>query len=420
MLLTIKSLVVAACLSTAVQANPLLRRQGLSFDYGGETVRGVNLGGWFVLEPWITPSLFTGSYVDEYTFTQTVGQATAQSILNQHWATWITQKDFTEIAAVGLNHVRIPIGYWAVTPLPGDPYVQGQLEYLDQAIGWARLAGIKVLIDLHGAPGSQNGFDNSGRLGDIDWLTGDTYSQTLTAIQALANRYAGDTDVVTAIELLNEPAGWDLDLDTVKQFYYSGWGNVRNANAYTAVVIHDAFQPLTFWDGFMSSGFNDVILDTHIYQIFSDDQVAMKPCEHVQNACSNSAPLAGSNLWTIVGEWTGAQTDCAKWLNGFDKGARYDGSFAGSTASYGDCQTKYEGTVDGLLEVDKTNLAYFIEAQLDAYESRSGWIFWTWKTESAPEWHFQNLTKAGLIPQPLTSRKFPSQCATSACYIPGN
>lgn len=133
-------------------------------------------------------------------------------------------------------------------------------------------------------------------------MTGDTYSQTLTAIQDLANRYAGDTDVVTAIELLNEPAGWDLDLDTMKQFYYSGWGNIRNANTYTAVVIHDAFQSLNYWDGFMTSGFNDVILDTHIYQIFSDDQVAMKPCEHVQNACSNSAPLSGSDLWTIVGE----------------------------------------------------------------------------------------------------------------------
>lgn len=71
-------------------------------------------------------------------------------MLNEHWATWITQEDFNEIAAVGLNHVRIPIGYWAISPLAGEPYVQGQLAYLDQAIGWAREAGIKVLIDLHG------------------------------------------------------------------------------------------------------------------------------------------------------------------------------------------------------------------------------------------------------------------------------
>lgn len=34
------------------------RGDGLKFNFGGEKVRGVNLGGWFVLEPWITPSIF--------------------------------------------------------------------------------------------------------------------------------------------------------------------------------------------------------------------------------------------------------------------------------------------------------------------------------------------------------------------------
>lgn len=49
-----------------------------------------------------------------------------------------------------MNHVRIPIGYWAVMPQAGEPYVQGQLEVLDQAIVWARDAGLKVIVDLHG------------------------------------------------------------------------------------------------------------------------------------------------------------------------------------------------------------------------------------------------------------------------------
>ena len=34
------------------------RDDTLKFDFGGEKIRGVNLGGWFVLEPWITPSIF--------------------------------------------------------------------------------------------------------------------------------------------------------------------------------------------------------------------------------------------------------------------------------------------------------------------------------------------------------------------------
>ena len=118
-------------------------------------MKGVNLGGWFVLEPWITPSIFSewadsNTVVDEYTYTQTLGKDEASSRLTNHWQTWITQDDFNQIAAAGLNHVRIPIGYWALAPLDGDPYVQGQLPILDQAIGWARSAGLKVLLDLHG------------------------------------------------------------------------------------------------------------------------------------------------------------------------------------------------------------------------------------------------------------------------------
>jgi glucan 1,3-beta-glucosidase len=155
-------------------------------------VRGVNLGGWLVLEQWITPSTFdqwaNGSgVVDEYTYFQALGQSEATSRLTQHWNTWITQAAFQSIAAAGLNHVRIPIGYWALNPLPSDPYIQGQLPILDNVIGWARQAVLKVILDLHGgmfrghfhtnttsanpysAPGSQNGPDNSGRYGHVDW-----------------------------------------------------------------------------------------------------------------------------------------------------------------------------------------------------------------------------------------------------------
>jgi hypothetical protein len=56
-----------------------------------------------------------------------------------------------------LNHVRIPIGYWAYDVVPGEPFIQGQQAYLLKAIGWAAKYNLKVIIDLHGAPGSQNG-----------------------------------------------------------------------------------------------------------------------------------------------------------------------------------------------------------------------------------------------------------------------
>jgi glucan 1,3-beta-glucosidase len=63
-----------------------------------------------------------------------------------------------------LNHVRIPIGYWAFEVGPGEPYISGQLPYLQKAVTWAGSYGIKVIVDLHGAPGSQNGWVLSSNL----------------------------------------------------------------------------------------------------------------------------------------------------------------------------------------------------------------------------------------------------------------
>ncbi|KAI4253219.1 MAG: hypothetical protein LQ352_003819 [Teloschistes flavicans] len=389
-------------------------KRAVAFNYNSQKVRGVNLGGWFVLEPWITPSIFdewstSQTVVDEYTYTQTLGKSEASSRLSNHWNTWITQDDFNGIAQAGLNHVRIPIGYWAVAPVDGDPYVQGQLDVLDKAIDWARGAGLKVMLDLHGAPGSQNGFDNSGRYGPVAWQQGNTVSQTLTALENLANRYRGDTDVVTTIELLNEPLGSSLDLAGLQDFYSKGYQTVKSASSDFAVTFHDAFQDFsTYWTSF-GSGDSDLMIDTHQYQIFSPGEVGRSPSEHVSTACGLGPKLASTNKWIVVGEWTGAQTDCAKWLNGLGKGARYDGTFPDSTYT-GSCDGKYTGTVSNLSSNDKDNLRSYVEAQLDAYEQHTGWFFWTWKTESAPEWHLKDLIAGGLFPQPLDSRQHPGQC----------
>lgn len=60
----------------------------------------------------------------------------------------------------------------------------------------------------------------------------------------------------------------------------------------------------------------------------------------------------------------------------------------------------------------KENTRRYVEAQLDAFEMRGGWIIWCYKTESSLEWDAQRLMFNGLFPQPLTDRKYPNQCGT--------
>lgn len=68
----------------------------------------------------------------------------------------ITEQDMSKIASLGLNTVRIPIGYWACD-IVDEPYVQGQVVHLKNALRWAKTYDIDVMVDLHGLPGSQNG-----------------------------------------------------------------------------------------------------------------------------------------------------------------------------------------------------------------------------------------------------------------------
>ena len=113
---------------------------------------------------------------------------------------------------------------------PGEPYIQGQLPYLDKAVDWAGSYGLKVIIDLHGVPGSQNGFDNSGkRINYPTWHTqSGAVARTNAIIKTLASKFANDQNVVPIIAPLNEPAGFYSEMmGTIKQYWYDSYGNVR-------------------------------------------------------------------------------------------------------------------------------------------------------------------------------------------------
>jgi hypothetical protein len=210
------------------------------------------------------------------------------------WVSPLVLPDLISPAA-GLNHVRIPIGFWAYDVSGGEPYIQGAADHLDQAIGWARNHNLKVLIDLHGAPGSQNGYDNSGKRGNAEWNTdSNNVLRTKLVIQSLAQKYSDPSywQVVTMLGLLNEPATYlnsDL-LATTRQYWYDAYGAARYPWAASgsasksglALVIHDGFQPISTFNNYMTEpNFEDVFLDTHNYQVFSNEENARDWPTHI-------------------------------------------------------------------------------------------------------------------------------------------
>jgi glucan 1,3-beta-glucosidase len=311
--------------------------------------------------------------------------------------------------------VRIPVGFWAYYDF-GGPYTFGAAPYLDKAVGWARNTGLKVIIDLHAAPQSQNGFDHSGHKQPTPgWGQNDSIPQTHAVLKILDEKYANwkAQDVVIAIEVLNEPfLSGGLDRNMVQQFYRDAFYNLRLISD-TPMMMHDGFLDPKWLNWFLSPEDNNaqgVVVDHHEYQIFSPDLVSLTTTEHRTLACNAIYTYAHSDKWNIIGEWSGAMTDCAPHLNGFRTGNRYEGSASGASW-IGSCWGKSGKVKDWSWEW-KDNVRQYIETQIEVFEGRSnGWVFWNFKTEGwAGEWDLFQLLDEGVFPQPLTKQKFGKYC----------
>lgn len=442
---------------------PELHKRDQSDFSGNSTVRikGISIGGWLTTEPYITPSLYDTAFnivsettggnatniVDEYTLSQALGYDRARDLLAEHFNTWITEDDFRQISEDGFNLVRIPIGYWAWktdsasnTYLGSitfeDPYVSDglQLRYLDNALGWAPKYGLDVWIDLHGAPDTQNGFDNSGQrdlFNELNWLKSETSRDLTMAIwESIFETYLSRnvTNSVVGIEIMNEPLSPRLDEYSMKEYYYKAFelykqGNINSDN--TTFVIHDAFKEIGHWNLYLNPDYNNVtaqyanfsnitfqassiLVDHHHYEVFTEFQLHNNQSSRITDIM-NYAESVSSELSfhpALIGEFSAALTDCALWINGVGIGARYDGSYyrtTNFTTDYdpvGQCQSQLP--VSNWTDEFKDHVRQFVEVQLATYTEKSnGWIFWNWKTENATEWDYLRLKENGLFPTPL-------------------
>lgn len=94
-------LLLACLIASLAQARPLPAEQVVKAQTALPYLRGVNIGGWLVLEPFLTPELFEANgAVDQWTFDQTPGSA---DTLRHHWDTYCTESDIKKLASYGVN-----------------------------------------------------------------------------------------------------------------------------------------------------------------------------------------------------------------------------------------------------------------------------------------------------------------------------
>lgn len=267
---------------------------------------GVNLGGWLVLEPWITPDIMTNPEIkDEFTFCQ---KTSAQELTNFRDA-YITEVDIAWLATKGVRLVRLPVGYW----LFGDhkPFMSTK-KYVDALFGWAQKYDIKVLIDLHGAPGSQNGEMHSGKMGQTEWHTRQEYiDSTLGVLERIAKEY-GQHEALWGIEVLNEPSA-QIPVATLRTFYKRAYQLMRPLLRSEAMIVcSDSFRPWRWFLKFPAKKYPGLVFDYHHYQIFGTlDKLLPVGLQVLRARCLLSAKLKLMQLRhpVVVGEWSAVLRD---------------------------------------------------------------------------------------------------------------
>jgi hypothetical protein len=120
-------------------------------------IRGVNLGSLFIIEPWMANDAWNamgcGHQPSEFDCMRALGQDRGNREFQSHWSSWILQDDIRQIVSLGLNSIRIPVGFWMREDLvyrDSEWFPQGGFLYLERVCNWAAHLGLYIIIDLHG------------------------------------------------------------------------------------------------------------------------------------------------------------------------------------------------------------------------------------------------------------------------------
>ena len=268
-------------------------------------LRGTNLGSYYLHERWMALTDSPDMLYTVNKLTERFDRDAAFELLDIYQTNFWTSEDFDAVQALGLNCLRFPISYMDVFDCDFDlmrsdnPTAEELLNMtltlrkdhllkMDKFIVEAEKRGIYIILDLHGAYGSQNGNDHSIDSRQHDWLwrqddVGSAFRElTLELWTVLAEHYK-DYKNIAAYDLLNEPAGdandqgcltsttgklqWDYFDDLYKA--------IRVIDPNHTIIMESCWgaedlpQPTTY-------GWENVMYEFHHYDSTTDDEGSLR------------------------------------------------------------------------------------------------------------------------------------------------
>jgi aryl-phospho-beta-D-glucosidase BglC (GH1 family) len=285
-------------------------------------LHGVNAGGYLVQEFWMTPTAASGKVKAQsdilFTLEQRFGKEKAKELINTYEDSYWTDKDFDNIKQLGANCIRLPFWYRNLTEADGTVY-DDAFKRIDWFVTEAGKRGLYIILDMHGAPGSQNGSDHSGVDGGSKKKEASQFffgsnatmnqQQYYSLWEKIADHYKGNP-TIAGYDILNEPfctyrynSGLsDSTLHTLLyQIYNETYKRIRNRDPDHIIFMEATWDPSDLPDPHTYKWTN-VAYEYHNYLYGDYDNVAGKQITNMKNKL-NAIAAANYNVPSLLGEF---------------------------------------------------------------------------------------------------------------------
>ncbi|KAL8819911.1 MAG: hypothetical protein Q9223_001768 [Gallowayella weberi] len=372
---------------------------------------GANLGSFFVLEKWLTGSMYLPSAAGDSELDavkaslSTSGLDATRDKWQNHWSSALNDDDLNWLSNTAkCNNIRLPVGYFTLgpqfctsTPFDGEvaQVYTNAWQSVKQLFQRCHDRGVGVLIDFHALPGGANNQIHSGTSSGRAELWGNAFNLDLATkclvfmAQEVQN---GGMAGVTGIQLCNEA---DSNVQGMYEWYDSVIRAINSAHRSIPIYLSDGWdlaRCVTYVQGKNPGNMlnNPIIIDTHKYYCFSEDDKKISARQNIDRIYNELGELDNHDgnvfehgaVSAIVGEYS-CVLDERSWSQGGDRPSL--------TREFG-------------------------QAQSQRWQKRSsGCAFWTFKMDwmDGGDWGFKEQTNKGAITPPR-SLTFSAQDVRSA------
>ena len=273
---------IVLILSSLSFSQGFLHTEGKEIVEGnGEPIllRGFGLGGWLVPEGYM---LINRAWIEgfesptqiENHILDLIGEEKSREFWEDYRKNFVSRADIDQIAEWGFNHIRLPFHYKQFHTEDGSTPIG--YEIVDSLLSWCEPYNMYVILDMHCAPGAQNG----GPISDSDgiarlWLEEDKKELTVEIWREIAEYYSDNT-LIGGYDLINEPVlPQGVTLSEFKQLYIDITQAIREVDQNHIVFIEGNWYGTDFsgltppWDDNMSYSFHKYWGETDISTIQS-------------------------------------------------------------------------------------------------------------------------------------------------------